>query len=85
MRGTQLRETVEFLYANGAKEVHIRSACPPIMYGCKFPEFLHQPLPHGTAGPPHSLMSWREKREISTWRSTATPTPTGVKTPGNHL
>ena len=34
VRGTQLRETVEFLYANGAKEVHIRSACPPIMYGC---------------------------------------------------
>ena len=37
--GTQLRETVEFLYANGAKEVHIRSACPPIMYGCKFLNF----------------------------------------------
>ncbi|MGN0682952.1 MAG: amidophosphoribosyltransferase, partial [Oscillospiraceae bacterium] len=33
VRGTQLRETVEFLYANGAKEVHMRSACPPIMYG----------------------------------------------------
>lgn len=39
VRGTQLRETVEFLYANGAKEVHIRSACPPIMYGCKFLNF----------------------------------------------
>ena len=36
VRGTQLRETVEFLYANGAKEVHMRSACPPIMYGCKY-------------------------------------------------
>ncbi len=35
VRGTQLRETVEFLYNNGAKEVHMRSACPPIMYGCK--------------------------------------------------
>ena len=35
VRGTQLRETVEFLYESGAKEVHMRSACPPIMYGCK--------------------------------------------------
>ena len=39
VRGTQLRETVEFLYQSGAKEVHMRSACPPIMYGCKFLNF----------------------------------------------
>ena len=39
VRGTQLRETVEFLYTNGAKSVHMRSACPPIMYGCKFLNF----------------------------------------------
>ena len=39
VRGTQLQETVEFLYANGAKEVHMRSACPPIMYGCKYLNF----------------------------------------------
>ena len=39
VRGTQLRETVEFLYDNGAKSVHMRSACPPIMYGCKFLNF----------------------------------------------
>lgn len=39
VRGTQLRETVEFLYDNGAKTVHMRSACPPIMYGCKFLNF----------------------------------------------
>lgn len=39
VRGTQLRETVEFLYSNGAKSVHMRSACPPIMYGCKFLNF----------------------------------------------
>ena len=38
-RGTQLRETVEFLYEHGAKDVHIRSACPPILYGCKFLNF----------------------------------------------
>lgn len=39
VRGTQLRETVEFLYGAGAAEVHMRSACPPIMYGCKFLSF----------------------------------------------
>lgn len=39
VRGTQLRETVEFLYSNGAKKVHMRSACPPIMYGCKYLNF----------------------------------------------
>ena len=39
VRGTQLRETVEFLYESGAKEVHMRSACPPVMYGCKYLNF----------------------------------------------
>lgn len=39
VRGTQLRETTEFLYESGAKEVHIRPACPPIMYGCKYLNF----------------------------------------------
>ena len=39
VRGTQLHETVQFLYESGAKEVHMRSACPPIMYGCKFLNF----------------------------------------------
>lgn len=39
VRGTQLRETVEFLYESGAKEVHMRSACPPIMFGCKYLNF----------------------------------------------
>ena len=39
VRGTQLRETVEFLYNNGATAVHMRSACPPIMYGCKYLNF----------------------------------------------
>lgn len=39
VRGTQLRGTVDFLYSNGAKEVHMRSACPPIMYGCKYLNF----------------------------------------------
>lgn len=39
VRGTQLRETVDFLYQSGAKSVHIRSACPPIMYSCKYLNF----------------------------------------------
>ncbi len=39
VRGTQLRETVDFLYESGAEEVHMRSACPPIMYACKYLNF----------------------------------------------
>ena len=39
VRGTQLKGTVDFLYSNGAKSVHMRSACPPIMYGCKYLNF----------------------------------------------
>ena len=39
VRGTQLRETVDFLYNSGAKEVHMRSACPPIMYSCRYLNF----------------------------------------------
>ena len=39
VRGTQLRETTEFLYSNGAKEVHIRPACPPLLFGCKYLNF----------------------------------------------
>ncbi len=39
VRGTQLRETVDFLYESGAKSVHMRSACPPIMFACKYLNF----------------------------------------------
>ncbi len=39
VRGTQLRETTEFLYDSGAREVHIRPACPPLLYGCKYLNF----------------------------------------------
>lgn len=39
VRGTQLRETTEFLYHSGAKEVHVRPACPPLLYGCKYLNF----------------------------------------------
>ena len=39
VRGTQLRETTQFLYNSGAKEVHVRPACPPLLYGCKYLNF----------------------------------------------
>ena len=39
VRGTQLRETADFLFESGVKEVHVRPACPPIMYGCKYLNF----------------------------------------------
>ena len=39
VRGTQLKETVDFLYESGASSVHMRSACPPIMFGCKYLNF----------------------------------------------
>ena len=39
VRGTQLRETVDFLFSAHAAEIHMRSACPPIMYGCKYLNF----------------------------------------------
>lgn len=42
VRGTQLRETVEFLYDNGAKSVHMRSACPPILFPCKYLNFSRE-------------------------------------------
>ncbi len=39
VRGTQMRETTEYLYQNGAKEVHVRPACPPLLFGCKYLNF----------------------------------------------
>lgn len=39
VRGTQMRETTDFLYASGAKEVHVRTGCPPLLYGCKYLNF----------------------------------------------
>ncbi len=43
VRGTQLRETAEYLYESGAKEVHVRPACPPIVYNCKYLNFSRNP------------------------------------------
>lgn len=45
VRGTQLRETTELLYEKGAKEVHVRPACPPIMFGCKYLNFSRSKSP----------------------------------------
>ncbi len=45
VRGTQLRETTDFLYNCGAKEVHIRTGCPPFMYGCKYLNFSRSNSP----------------------------------------
>jgi len=39
VRGTQLRETTEYLFQNGASEVHIRPACPPLLFSCPFLNF----------------------------------------------
>jgi amidophosphoribosyltransferase len=39
VRGTQLRETTEYLFDSGAREVHVRPACPPILFGCKYINF----------------------------------------------
>ena len=57
VRGTQLRETVEFLYGAGAAEVHIRSACPPIMYGCKYLSFSR-------SNSDYELIARRKMREL---------------------
>lgn len=45
VRGTQLRETADFLYQSNAKEVHARPACPPIMFGCKYLNFSRSTSP----------------------------------------
>lgn len=58
VRGTQLRETTEFLYESGAKEVHIRPACPPLVYGCKYLNFSRS----------SSEMDLITRRVIANWR-----------------
>ncbi len=57
VRGTQLRETVDFLYGAGAAEVHMRSACPPIMYGCKYLSFSR-------SNSDYELIARRKVREL---------------------
>jgi len=57
VRGTQLRETIQQLYDYGAKEVHIRPACPPLIYGCKFLNFSR-------SGSELELAGWRAISEL---------------------
>ena len=57
VRGTQLRETIQQLYDCGAKEVHIRPACPPLIYGCKFLNFSR-------SGSDLELAGWRAISEL---------------------
>ena len=57
VRGTQLRETVDFLYGAGAAEVHMRSACPPIMFGCKYLSFSR-------SNSEYELIARRKVREL---------------------
>ena len=52
VRGTQLRETTEFLYQSGAREVHVRPACPPLLYGCKYLNFSRSTSDDGSDYPP---------------------------------
>ena len=45
VRGTQLRETTEYLFNNGAREVHVRPACPPVMFSCRYLNFSRSTSP----------------------------------------
>lgn len=63
VRGTQLRETTEFLYQLGAKEVHVRPACPPLLYGCKYINFSRS----------NSLMDLIARRVIKEMEGTEEP------------
>ncbi len=63
VRGTQLRETTEFLYQHGAREVHVRPACPPLLYGCKYINFSRS----------SSLMDLIARRVIKDLEGTAEP------------
>ena len=64
VRGTQLRETTEFLYQSGAREVHVRPACPPLLYGCKYLNFSRST----------SLMDLITRRVIRNLEGTGEPT-----------
>ncbi|WP_369296977.1 amidophosphoribosyltransferase [uncultured Neglectibacter sp.] len=63
VRGTQLRETTDFLYQHGAKEVHVRPACPPLLYGCKYLNFSRST----------SLTELATRRAIQEMEGTAEP------------
>ena len=64
VRGTQLSETISYLIENGAKEIHVRSACPPIMYGCKYLNFLPFGQRSGTDHKTCHQRSWKALKEM---------------------
>ncbi len=78
VRGTQLRETVDFLYKSGAKEVHMRSACPPIMYSCKYLNFSSAAIPRWSCSLAAPFRSLRATRGRSTSRNTRTRIPSAA-------
>jgi len=69
VRGTQLRDIITRLYGHGAREVHMRAACPPLVYSCKFLNFSRS----------RSVLTWRGARR--SWRSRATPASPSTSTP----
>ncbi len=65
VRGTQLRQTTDYLYKSGAKEVHIRPACPPLVFGCKYLNFSRS----------NSEMELITRRKIADLEGTTNPSP----------
>ena len=77
VRGTQLRDTIRRLYDCGAREVHMRPACPPLIYGCKFLNFSRSRSSSISPGARRSR-SWRV-RTACTWTSTPMPDRPGTR------
>ena len=78
VRGTQLRETVDFLYEHGAKDVHIRSACPPILYACKYLNFSRSNSENELVARA-TILELEAKRASTIWMNTWTEPPSGAR------
>ena len=78
VRGTQLNETVDFLYKCGAEEVHMRSACPPIMFSCKYLSFSSSRSDMELLARRMAATSWKARRACSTSTSTPTAPPSAA-------
>ena len=83
VRGTQLRETTEFLYQSGAKEVHVRPACPPLLYGCKFLNFSRSKSELDLITRRIILEKRRKRRESTGRVCRSDQRPLRVHVPGN--
>ena len=68
VRGTQLNDNVAELYANGAKEVHMRIACPPLIYGCRYLGFT-------SSKSDMELLTRRIIKELANASATLSPIP----------